>query len=30
MRLVVGLMVTLIFCDAAAAEPKLLFEVKGL
>ncbi len=30
MRLVVGLLVTLIFCDAAAAGPKLLWEVKGL
>ena len=30
MRLVVGLFVTLIFCDAAAAGPKLLWEAKGL
>ena len=30
MRLVVGLLVTLIFCDAAAAGPKLLWEVKDL
>ena len=30
MRLVVGLFVTLIFCDAAAAAPKLLWEAKGL
>lgn len=30
MRLVVGLFLTLIFCAAAAASPKLLWEVKGL
>ncbi len=30
MRLVVGLFVTLIFCDAAAAAPRLLWEAKGL
>jgi sugar lactone lactonase YvrE len=30
MRLVVGLFVTLIFCDAASAAPRLLWEVKGL
>ncbi|HSD92818.1 MAG TPA: hypothetical protein VLB11_07300 [Methyloceanibacter sp.] len=30
MRLAVGLLVTLIFCTHAAAEPKLLWEVKGL
>jgi hypothetical protein len=30
MRLVVGLVVTLIFCNPAAAKPKLLWEVKGL
>ena len=30
MRLVVGLFLTLILCDAAAAAPRLLWEVKGL
>ena len=30
MRFVVGLLLTLVLCDAAAADPKLLFEVKGL
>ena len=30
MRLVVGLVFTLFFCDAAAAGPKLLWEAKGL
>jgi len=30
MRVVVGLLLTLIFCNAAAAKPKLLWEVKGL
>ncbi|MGZ8417502.1 MAG: SMP-30/gluconolactonase/LRE family protein [Methyloceanibacter sp.] len=30
MRLVVGLALTLIFCNAASAAPKLLWEVKGL
>jgi sugar lactone lactonase YvrE len=30
MRLVVGLLLALCLCDAAAADPKLLFEVKGL
>jgi sugar lactone lactonase YvrE len=30
MRFVVGLLATLIFCNAAAADPKLLWEVKGL
>lgn len=30
MRLVVGLLVSLIFCTSAAAAPKLLWEVKGL
>ena len=30
MRVVVGLLLTLVLCDAAAADPKLLFEVKGL
>ena len=30
MRFVVGLFLALIFCNEAAADPKLLFEVKGL
>jgi hypothetical protein len=30
MRLVIGLLVALIVCDEAAAQPKLLWEVKGL
>ena len=30
MRLVVGLLVTVIFCTTAAADPKLLWEAKGL
>jgi len=30
MRFVVGLLLALLFCASAAAEPKLLFEVKGL
>ena len=30
MRFVVGLLLTLVLCDAAVADPKLLFEVKGL
>ena len=30
MRFVVGLLLALLFCNQAAAEPKLLFEVKGL
>ncbi len=30
MRLVVGVLLALLFCTAAAAEPKLQFEVKGL
>jgi sugar lactone lactonase YvrE len=30
MRFVIGLLLALLVCDAAAAEPKLVFEVKGL
>jgi sugar lactone lactonase YvrE len=30
MRFVIGLLAALLVCDAAAAEPKLVFEVKGL
>ena len=30
MRFLVGLLLTLVLCDAAAADPKLLFEMKGL
>ena len=30
MRLVISLLVALIVCDEAAAQPKLLWEVKGL